>query len=75
MSNQIAANLASKPSWSTVGGGGSNPLGGLAGGVGIGGPVWTSTSGSTSVGVGAFTNFGRGVPSNPGVGVGIKFRF
>lgn len=73
--NQLAAMAASQRSWNAFGGGGSNPRGGVAGGVGIGGPVWTSNSGAVSAGVGAFTNFGRGVRANPGIGGSLKFSF
>ena len=66
---QIAAGLAGNSQWGAIGGGG------LAGSIGAGGPVWTSNNGAASVGVGAFGQYGRGIPSNAGVGVGLKFRF
>lgn len=62
-----AAMMSGGSTWTAAGGGGSR------GSVGIGGPVWSS--GSTSVGVGAWSNYGKGVPSNPGIGASFRFKF
>lgn len=62
-----AGGAASTGKFTTFGGGGT------VGGVGVGVPVYNS--GGFTAGVGAFSNYGKGVPSNPGVGVGMSWKF
>ena len=62
---------------SLIGGAGSIP-GGVAGSVGVGMPVYTNPSGSFTASVGASTSFAPGrynAPMNPGIGLGMRFKF
>ena len=59
----------------SLGGGGGNSLNTVGGTIAVGVPVYTAPSGNFAASVGVATNFGKGVPSNPGVGVGFKWNF
>jgi len=63
-----AASMSGKPNSS----GGGN---GSSGNVTIATPVYSSPSENATVSAGVSVNYGQGVPSNPGAGVGFNYKW
>ena len=74
MSNHnLALNQALSSNKVSINGGGMGVGNNVVGRVNVGVPVYNTPS--FTAGIGAGSNFGRNVPSNPSVGVGFRFKF
>lgn len=71
---KIATNAAVTAKPQVIAVGQNLPWGGLGGGVGVAVPVFQSQNEKLTVGVGAYQNVGRNIPSNRSVGVGFSFK-